>query len=144
MWRLFLGLLVGVTGCGDGHATVDPAELPPPDVTANAVPGTVVSYCRTLSYCSDGGIDFVSGEYPSVELPITLTFEEPVGYITAHAAGPDKDDAPVEMAGVAADGRPLRGVIVIERLPPGDWQVLSIFVGFEGDVTSSVVWEILE
>lgn len=95
-----------------------------------------------MAYCADGGIDFTHGDYPDVELPITLSFEEPIGSITAHATAPARDDAPVEMTGVDADGRPLRDTITIERLPPGDWQVLSVFVGFDGEVSSSVVWDL--
>jgi hypothetical protein len=135
-------LMIGLTACGLGTPTVDPAEAPPPDVMANGVPGVVLSYCRTMAYCSDGGIDFTSGDYPGVEVPITLTFQEPIGYITAHVTAPDRDDAPVEMTGVDADARPLLDAVTIGRLPPGDWQVLTIFVGFDGDVTSGVVWEL--
>jgi len=66
---------------------------------------------------------------PSFELPITLTFEEPIGHITAHATWFGRDDARVVMIGVDADGRPQRDGITIERLPPRGWQVLSVFVG---------------
>ena len=134
-------VVVALAGCGLANPTLDPAQIPPPDVMANDVSGVVVTYCRP-NYCADGGIDFLSGDYPTVELPVTLTFEEPIGYITAHATALSRDDAPVEMIGVDTDGRPLRDAITIDQLPPGEWQVLSVFVGFDGEVSSSVVWRL--
>ena len=137
-------LIVGLSGCGPGNATVDPADNPPPDVLANGVPGVVVSYCRTIAYCADGGIDFEAGDYPSIDLPITLTFEEPIFHITAYATSTGRNDAPVEMIGVDVDGRPLRHEITIEQLPAGDWQVLLVDVGFDGEVSSSAVWNLFD
>lgn len=139
-----IALVAGLAACGLGNPTLDPAENPPPDVMANGVPGVVVSYCRTMAYCADGGINFTAGDYPGVGLPMTLTFEEPIGYITAHAMAPDRDDAPVEMTGVDAEGRPMRDAITITRLPPGQWQVLTVYVGFDGEVNSSVAWELAD
>lgn len=131
-----IGLVV--SACGPGLQ--DPAEIPPPQIMANGVAGTVVSYCRP-NYCADGAID-LRVDNPTVQLPVTLTFEEPIGHITAHVSALTTDDGAVTLIGADADGVPLAQTIRIEEWPEGDWQWLTVSAFFAGEVSVGASWEL--
>ncbi len=128
-----------LSACGPGLQ--DPAEIPPPDIVANGVAGVVVSYCRP-NYCADGAID-LEADNPTVQLPITLTFEEPITHVTAHVSAITSDDGPVTLIGADADGVPLTQTIRIEEWPDGEWQWLTVSVAMAGEVSVGASWELV-
>jgi len=132
-------IAIALPACGPGPQ--DPADIPPPQIRANGVAGTVTSYCRALDYCADGGIE-LDADNPTVQLPVTLTFEEPISHITAHVSATGQDDHPVTLIGADADGVPLEDTIRIRDLPEGDWEWLTISAGFPEEVSVSAAWEL--
>lgn len=137
-WMGLTLIALVVSACGAGLQ--DPAEIPPPQIMANGLPGTVVSFCRP-NYCADGGID-LEADNPTVQLPVTLTFEEPISHITAHVAAIGRDDGPVALIGADAQGVPLKDTITIEEWPEGDWQWLTVSVGLPEEVSVGASWEL--
>jgi len=121
----------------------DPADIPPPEIRANGVAGVVTSYCRAMNYCADGGIG-LQDDYPIVELPVRLTFAEPITHITAFVSATGRDDQPVALIGADEDGVPREGAISIQDWPDGLWQWLTVSVGFPEEVSVSAAWELEE
>lgn len=132
-------IAVVLTACGPGLE--DPADIPPPVVRANGVAGTVVSYCRGGSYCADGAID-LRADNPTVRLPVTLTFAEPIGSITAHVSAIGQDDKPVTLIGATAEGIALEDTVTIQAWPEGEWEWLAVSAGFAEEVSVSAAWEL--
>ena len=130
-------LTLGLSGCGNlesappspGGEPTPHAEAPPPEVLANDVAGFVTGWCRA-NYCADGGVELADGSQPPIRTPVRFTFAEPVTYMTAHVSSAGRDDIPVPLSGVNADGRVV-GDVAITSLPAGEW--LSIYVGFRSD-----------
>lgn len=142
-FRPALALILVIGGCtaiGDAQPRSAAEDLEAaPEVLANGAAGVTISYCRP-NYCADGGIDFRDGNYPTIELPITLTFEQPPKHIAAHVTAPGRDSQPVAIRGATGEGVPFADELTITALPLGDWPVLAIDVGFEGEVSIGVVW----
>lgn len=135
--RALLVALLVVAGCSGGMGMEEPPQ--PPDVFANGIAGTTVSYCIANTYCADGGLDGTETG-PVVELPVTLTFEQPVRHVTAQVSSTVRDWQDVELTGADAEGRPSTQTIRIARLPPGHWDALIVSVGMPEDVSVSAAW----
>jgi hypothetical protein len=132
-------IAVVLTACGPG--VQDPADIPPPEIRANGVAGTVVSYCRGGNYCADGAID-LRADNPTIRLPVTLTFAEPIDYITAHVSAIGQDDKPVTLIGATAEGVAMEDTIRIQGWPDGEWDWLTVSAGFTEEVSVSAAWEL--
>ena len=130
--------LMAVASCA-----VVPSEPPgPPQIYANGVPGVAVSYCIAGNYCADGALNPLADDNPVTTLPITLTFEDPISYITAEVAALDRDWVSVELVGADAQGRTSSDTIRITQLPPGEWYALYVSIGMAGEVSIGAAWEL--
>ncbi len=133
--------LIGLVMSACGVGSQDPADIPPPEIRANGVAGTVVSYCRALDYCADGGVS-LPPDLPDVQLPVTLTFEEPIGHVTAAVSATGQEDQPVTLIGATAEGSPLGATIRIQEWPDGEWKWLIVSAGFPEEVSVSAAWDL--
>ncbi len=116
-----------------------------PELSANGVSGTPISWCSSPLSCADGGIDLLKpAPYPDVRAPITFQPAQRLTGITVHVEAPGRDDVQVAVEGTDPDGVPLAGEqLVISELPAGDWAVLQVSVGFVGGGDAGYVWELL-
>lgn len=132
---LCVTIVVLAVGCS---APLVPSEPPrPPTLFANGVAGATITHCIGMMYCADGG---PSGTEPMVELPITLTFEQPITHVSAEVTSLVRDWEAVQLIGADADGRPSTQTIRIDRLPPGDWEGLIVSVGMADEVSVAAAW----
>jgi hypothetical protein len=141
-------LLVGVflAGCGEVSMTLPgtPPREVPPALTANGVSGSLTSWCWQNA-CADAVVELSAAtRYPDVGFPVTFQTEVPLSRISVRAVerGSRGLALPVEGTdhGAPVGGEPL----IVSAIPPGDWAVLEVDVGFLAGGSASYVWELPE
>jgi hypothetical protein len=140
--------LVGVflAGCGEVSMTLPgtPPREVPPALTGNGVSGSLASWCWQ-NKCTDAVIDLSAAKrYPDLGFPVTFQTDVALSRINVRAV--ERGSRGLALAVEGTDhGAPLDGQpLTVSAIPPGNWAVLEVDVGFLAGGSASYVWELPE